>query len=89
MMQFEEALQWLLDAGLLIRVNRCNVPRQPLKFYAATSFGLRTFGHALRNRTSRYSVGQQGFRRVQGGFCREFCIAAIDRQNEPFRLLLQ
>ncbi len=37
MMQFEEALQWLLDAGLLIRVNRCNVPRQPLKFYAATS----------------------------------------------------
>ncbi len=35
--QFEEALQWLLDAGLLIRVNRCNVPRQPLKFYADSS----------------------------------------------------
>ena len=35
--QFEEALQWLADAGLVIRVNRCNVPRQPLKFYKDSS----------------------------------------------------
>ena len=35
--QFEEALQWLVDAGLVIRVNRCTMPRQPLKFYADTS----------------------------------------------------
>lgn len=35
--QFEEALQWLVDAGLVIRVNRCQVPRQPLKFYVDAS----------------------------------------------------
>lgn len=35
--QFEEALQWLVDAGLVIRVNRCNAPRRPLKFYMDSS----------------------------------------------------
>lgn len=35
--QFEEALQWLMDAGLVVRVNRCTIPRQPLKFYADSS----------------------------------------------------
>lgn len=31
--QFETAIQWLVDAGLVIKVNRSNAPRQPLKFY--------------------------------------------------------
>lgn len=35
--QYEEALQWLIDAGLIIRVFRCNKPVKPLKFYQDTS----------------------------------------------------
>lgn len=31
--EFELAIQWLLDAGLVIRVNRATKPNLPLKFY--------------------------------------------------------
>ncbi len=31
---FELALQWLIDAGLVYRVERCKKPAHPLKFYA-------------------------------------------------------
>ena len=32
--EYELALQWLIDAGLVYRVERCKVPGMPLKFYA-------------------------------------------------------
>lgn len=31
---FETAMQWLVDAGLVVRVERCKIPTPPLKFYA-------------------------------------------------------
>lgn len=34
---FELALQWLVDAGLVYRIERCKVPQLPLKFYADSS----------------------------------------------------
>ena len=34
---FELALQWLVDASLVYRVERCNKPVHPLKFYADNS----------------------------------------------------
>ena len=34
---FELALQWLVDAGLLYKVERCNMPTVPLKFYSDSS----------------------------------------------------
>ena len=34
---FELALQWLVDAGLVYRVERCKKPTHPLKFYADDS----------------------------------------------------
>lgn len=34
---FELALQWLVDAGLVYHVERCNKPVHPLKFYADNS----------------------------------------------------
>jgi len=30
---FETAIQWLVDAGLVCRVHRCRVPQSPIKFY--------------------------------------------------------
>lgn len=35
--QFESALQWLVDAGLVYKVERCKVPTLPLKFYVDNS----------------------------------------------------
>ncbi|MBQ4508576.1 MAG: ATP-binding protein [Paludibacteraceae bacterium] len=34
---FELALQWLIDAGLIYKVERCKEPQMPLKFYADSS----------------------------------------------------
>lgn len=34
---FELALQWLVDAGLVYKVTRCKTPELPLKFYADNS----------------------------------------------------
>lgn len=34
---FEVALQWLVDAGLVYKVERCKTPLLPLKFYADSS----------------------------------------------------
>lgn len=34
---FELALQWLVDAGLVYRVERCKTPEVPLRFYADSS----------------------------------------------------
>lgn len=31
--EFETAIQWLFDAGLVYKVNRCTTPQLPLKFY--------------------------------------------------------
>lgn len=31
--EFEMAIQWLVDAGLVHRIHRCKVPEMPLKFY--------------------------------------------------------
>ena len=35
--EFEQAIQWLQDAGLVIRVNRASKPNLPLKFHEAPS----------------------------------------------------
>ncbi len=35
--EFEMAIQWLIDAGLIYQVNRVTAPEMPLKFYAERS----------------------------------------------------
>ena len=35
--EFEMAIQWLIDAGLIYQVNRVTAPEMPLKFYAEMS----------------------------------------------------
>ncbi|MCR5455104.1 MAG: ATP-binding protein [Bacteroidales bacterium] len=35
--QFETALQWLVDAGLVYKIERCKTPSLPLKFYTDSS----------------------------------------------------
>ena len=35
--EFEVAIQWLVDAGLVYKVNKCSKPELPLKFYEAFS----------------------------------------------------
>ena len=35
--EFELAIQWLVDAGLIYKVNRCRKPELPLKFYEELS----------------------------------------------------
>lgn len=88
--QFEEALQWLVDAGLVIRVNRCNMPRQPLKFYAdASAFKIYLLDCGLlatlcETEPADILLGSKAFVEFKGVFAENYVLQQLTaKQNLP------
>ena len=81
--EFELAIQWLIDAGLVIRVSRCTSPVKPLKFYQDPSaFKLYLLDCGLLAALSETDprdilLGDNAFKEFKGAFTENFIIQQI------------
>lgn len=81
--EFEKAIQWLVDAGLVYRVTRVAKPEEPLKFYAEDSFfkiymldqGLLACMSGTRSR--EMLLGMEVFSEFKGAFTENFVLSQI------------
>ena len=86
--QFESAIQWLVDAGLVIRVNRCNMPRKPLKFYADTSaFKIYLLDCGLlttlcETQPADILLGSKAFTEFKGAFAENYVLQQLTALQE-------
>lgn len=82
--EFEDAIQWLIDAGLLFKVMRVNKIAKPLKFYEdLKAFKLFTLDVGLLNCMAKTDpkdilLGESIFEEYQGALTEQF-IASIIR----------
>ena len=88
--QFEEALQWLVDAGLVIRVDRCKIPRRPLKFYMDSSaFKIYLLDCGLlatlcETEPADILLGSKAFVEFKGAFAENFVLQQMTaKQKSP------
>lgn len=81
--QFETAIQWLVDAGLVIKVNRCNQPRQPLKFYMDSAafkiylLDCGLFATLCETKPSDMLLGDNAFVEFKGAFAENYVLQQI------------
>jgi len=80
---FEIAIQWLVDAGIAIKVQRVNSGLPPLKFYEdMDSFKLYLldcglFGAMVEADASQVITGDNAFREYKGAFTEEFVLEQL------------
>ena len=81
--EFEKAIQWLVDAGLIYRVTRVSKPKEPLKFYADDSFfKVYMLDHGLLacmsgTRSRDMLLGMDVFSEFKGAFTENFVLSQI------------
>lgn len=78
--EFEKAIQWLIDAGLVYRITRCNNPTMPLSMYEDfSSFKLYMLDvgmlGALANMPAKYMiVNNDVFKEAKGSFTENYVL---------------
>lgn len=90
---FEIAIQWLCDAGLVYRVERVSKPELPLKVYAEQSAfklylsDLGLLGAMADFQPTQVLMNNDVFKEYKGGDDRTVCIAADEKQGHRGHLL--
>lgn len=80
---YEEAIRWLVNAGVIILVNRCTAPHRPLKFYADISafkiymLDCGILAALCGTRPQEILLGNQAFREFKGAFTENFVIQQL------------
>lgn len=80
---FEKAIQWLADAGLIYKISRVSKPKEPLKFYADDSaFKIYMMDCGLLAcmsgaRSSAMLIGQDVFSEFKGAFTENYVLQQI------------
>ena len=81
--EFEVAIQWLVDAGLVYKVNKCTKPQLPLKFYedfAAFKLYLCDCGlmGAMADKAAKdVLIGDSVFTEYKGAFTEQYVLQQI------------
>lgn len=81
--EFELAIQWLVDAGLVYKVNRCKKPELPLKFYEDLSAfklymsdcGL--MGAMADTSAAKVLIGDDVFKEYKGAFTEQYVLQQL------------
>ena len=87
--EFEMAIQWLLDAGLVYRVHRATCPVMPLKFYEELStfklfmLDVGLMGAMTDTPAEAIIIGDNIFREYKGAFTELFVYTQLVPQNRP------
>ena len=93
---FEKAIQWLLSAGIIYKVERVLTPKEPLKFYADDSaFKIYMADVGLLMclcgvRSSAILLGMKVFSEYKGAFTENFVLSQIkslEKRNEMERII--
>ena len=80
---FETAIQWLMDAGLVYKCERVNEPKRPLKFYVdLSSFKLFLLDCGLLGAMSEINpadllVAQNGMEEAKGAFTENYVMSQL------------
>ena len=81
--EFEVAIQWLVDAGLVYKVNKCTKPQLPLKFYEDfTAFKLYLcdcglMGAMADTAAKDVVIGDSVFTEYKGAFTEQYVLQQI------------
>lgn len=81
--EYDKALQWLSDAGLIYKVCRISKPEEPLKFYADNSvfkvflLDVGLLACLCGARSSRMLLGMETFTEFKGAFTENFVMNQI------------
>ena len=81
--EFEVAIQWLVDAGLVYKVNKCTKPQLPLKFYEDfTAFKLYLcdcglMGAMADTAAKDVLIGDSVFTEYKGAFTEQYVLQQI------------
>lgn len=87
--EFEIAIQWLLDAGLVYRVHRATAPIMPLKFYEELSafklfiLDVGLMGTMTDTPAEAIIIGDNIFREYKGAFTELFVYTQLIPRNLP------
>ena len=85
--QFEEAIQWLIDAGLVYKVSRVNDIKMPLKFYEDFSafklflLDVGLMGALVKAPSSLVMIGNDIFKEYKGAFTELFAYTQLATTN--------
>lgn len=80
---FEIAIQWLIDAGLVIKVERANEVKVPLKFYADSNafklylLDVGLLGALTQTPASQILIGDNVFSEYKGAFTENFVLQQL------------
>ena len=85
--EFETAIQWLIDAGLVYKVNRCKAPKMPLKAYEDFS-AFKLFlcdcgllGALAEIPASQMLVSDEAIKEYKGGFTEQYVLQQLVSRN--------
>lgn len=87
--QFEEAIQWLIDAGLVYKMNRVTAIKMPLKFYEDFSafklflLDVGLLGAMVNAPSSLVLIGNDIFKEYKGAFTELFAYTQLVTINIP------
>ena len=87
--EFEKAIQWLIDSGLVYRVNRATAPIMPLKFYEDLSafklfiLDVGLMGAMTDTPAEAIIIGDNIFREYKGAFTELFVYTQLVKFNIP------
>ena len=87
--QFEEAIQWLIDAGLVYKVSRVNDIKMPLKFYEDFSafklflLDVGLMGALVKAPSSLVMIGNDIFKEYKGAFTELFAYTQLATTDIP------
>ena len=85
---FEKAIQWLLDAGVIYKVERIRIPDEPLKFYADDSaFKIYLHDQGILAcmsgaRSSSMLLGMEVFTEFKGALTENFVLTQLKAQEK-------
>lgn len=86
---FEIAIQWLIDSGLVSKVNRVSTPHAPLKFYAELDafklfmLDVGLMGAMVEASAESMLVGNQIFSEYKGAFTELFVFTQLQAAEVP------
>ena len=87
---FELALQWLVDAGLIYKVERCKTPLLPLKLYADNSafkiylLDIGLLAAMAQTQPKNILLGNKVFSEFKGAFSENYVLQQIRPLNDTF-----
>lgn len=88
--EFEIAIQWLIDCGIIHKVSRISTPTMPLSFYEDISafklflLDLGLMGCIANVPASQFLISDNGFKEFKGAFTEQYVLQELKSLKDAF-----